>query len=294
MIITRDATTYRNLQTNLSSTSTTINELYIKSSTGIEVAKASDNPSAVGSILSCRSEIVKSERYVENCKNVQDNLTTSEICLDSIEELMVRAKEIAVTGANNSLSAADKATLADEVSQLQQELLDLANTQVDGKYLFAGYADQTLPFTDNGTTIDYNGTTDHIMLEINPGSTVAKNITGEELFMSPVNLFTTLEDLHTALTSGSSADVSTTLTTLEEAAEQVRTQLSTLGNTSARMDDMISMHESALVVIESTISSHQDVDLTQVLSEIAKMETALEATMQVTARISSLSLLDYL
>lgn len=103
------------------------------------------------------------------------------------------------------------------------------------------------------------------MLEINPGSTVAKNITGEELFMSPVNLFTTLEDLHTALTSGSSADVSTTLTTLEEAAEQVRTQLSTPGNTSARMDDMISMHESALVVIESTISSHQDVDLTQVL-----------------------------
>jgi len=294
MIITRDATTYRNLQSNLSSTSTTINELYIKASTGIEVAKASENPSAVGSILSCRSEIVKSERYVENCKNVQDNLTTSEIYLDSIEELMVRAKEIAITGANDSLSAADKTTLADEVSLLQQELLDLANTQVNGKYLFAGYADQTLPFTDNGTTIDYNGTSDHIMLEINPGSTVAKNITGEELFMSPVNLFTTLDDLHTALASGSSDDVSATLTSLEDAADQVRTQLSTLGNTSARMDDMISMHESAQLVLESTLSSHQDVDLTQVLSEIAKMETALEATMQVTARISSLSLLDYL
>lgn len=292
MIITRDATTYRNLQANLSSTSTTINALYIKASTGIEVAKASENPSAVGSIFSCRSEIVKSERYVENCKNVQDNLTTSEIYLDSIEELMVRAKEIAVTGANDSLSAADKATLADEVSQLQQELLDLANSQVDGKYLFAGYADQTLPFS--GSPVTYNGTSDHIMLEINPGSTVAKNITGEELFMSPVNLFTTLEDLHTALTSGSSANVSAILTTLEDAAEQVRTQLSTLGNTSARMDDMISMHESALLVIESTLSSHQDVDLTQVLSEIAKMETALEATMQVTARVSSLSLLDYL
>ena len=294
MIITRDATTYRNLQSNLSSTSTTINELYIKASTGVEVAKASENPSAVGSILSCRSEIVKSERYVENCKNVQDNLTTSEIYLDSIEELMVRAKEIAITGANDSLSAADRATLADEVSQLQQELLDLANTQVDGKYLFAGYNDQTQPFTDNGTTIDYNGTNDHILLEINPGSTVAKNITGEELFMSPINLFTTLDDLHTALASGDSTNVSATLASLEDAADQVRSQLSTLGNTSARMDDMISMHESAQLVLESTLSSNQDVDLTQVLSEIAKMETALLATMQVTARVSSLSLLDYL
>lgn len=64
MIITRDATTYRNLQTNLSSTSTTINELYIKSSTGIEVAKASDNPSAVGSIPAPSSQRDRQKRAV--------------------------------------------------------------------------------------------------------------------------------------------------------------------------------------------------------------------------------------
>jgi flagellar hook-associated protein 3 FlgL len=53
-----------------------------------------------------------------------------------------------VAGANDSLSDSDKQTLADEVGQLRQELLDLANTQVAGKYLFAGYNDQTLPFPD--------------------------------------------------------------------------------------------------------------------------------------------------
>ena len=292
MIITRDATTYRTLQTNLSTTSTALNQLYVKSSTGTEVAKASDNPSAVAPILGCRSDIVKGERYVENCKHVQDNLSTSEIYIDAVEELLTRAKEIAVTGANDSLSASDKATLADEVSQLQEELLDLANTQVAGKYLFAGYNDQTQPFA--GSPVTYAGTGDHQMIEVSPGSTVAKNITGEELFLSPVNLFTTLEDLHTALTSSDSAAVSAMLTPLEEAADQVRTQQSALGNTSARMDDMISMHENALLLVESTLSRQQDADLTEVLSEISKMELALEATMQVTARVSSLSLMDYL
>lgn len=292
MIITRDATTYRSLQTNLSSTSTTLNQLYVKSSTGVEVAKASDNPSAVGSIVSCRSDLVKGERYVENCKNVQDNLSTSEIYINSVEELMARAKEIAVAGANDSLSDSDKATLADEVSQLQEELLDLANTQVDGKYLFAGYNDQTQPFS--GSPVVYNGTDDHQMIEINPGSTVAKNITGEELFMSPVNLFATLEDLNAALTSGDASTISAQLTPLEAAADQVRAQQSSLGNISARMDDMISMHENALLQVESTLSRHQDADLAEVLSEIAKMELSLEATMQVTARVSSLSLMDYL
>jgi flagellar hook-associated protein 3 FlgL len=292
MIITRDSTTYRSLQSNLSATSTALNQLYVKSSTGVEVAKASDNPSAVGSIVSCRSDLVKGERYVENCKHVQDNLSTSEIYIDSVEELMTRAKEIAVAGANDSLSDSDRATLADEVSQLQGQLLDLANTQVDGKYLFAGYNNQTLPFS--GSPVVYNGTDDHQMIEINPGSTVAKNITGEELFMSPVNLFTTLDDLNTALTSGDSATISAQLTPLEEAADQVRTQQSSLGNISARMDDMVSMHENALLQVESTLSRHQDADLTEVLSEIAKMELSLEATMQVTARVSSLSLMDYL
>jgi flagellar hook-associated protein 3 FlgL len=292
MIITRDATAYRSLQTNLGKTSTILNELYVTSSTGTAVAKASDNPSSVGSILGCRSDIVKGERYVENCKHVQDSLANAEISIDSIEDLMTRAKEIAVAGANDSLSTADKATLADEISQLYQELLDLANTQISGKYIFAGYNDQTVPFS--GSPVTYNGTGDQQMIEISPGTTVAKNITGDDLFMSPINLFTTLEDLQTALTSGSSADVSAMLTPLEAAAEQVRAQQSALGNTSARMDDMISMHENALLLLKTTLSRHQDADLTEVLAEIAKMETSLEATMQVTARVSSLSLMDYL
>lgn len=292
MIITRDATTYRFLQANLSTTSTKLNQLYVTSSTGIAVAKASDNPSAVGSIVNGRSDIVKTERYVENCKHVQDTLATSEIYIDAVEDLMTRAKEIAVTGANDSLSASDKATLADEVGQLRQELLDLANTQVGGKYLFAGYNDTTLPFA--GSPVAYAGTGDHQMIEISPGATVAKNITGEELFLNPVNLFATLEDLETALTSGDSSNVTAQLTPLEDAAEQVRTQLSSLGNIGARMDDMIGMHENAVLVIESTLSRHQDADLTDVLSEIAKVELALKTTMQVTARVSSLSLMDYL
>jgi hypothetical protein len=57
------------------------------------------------------------------------------------------------------------------------------------------------------------------------------------------------------------------------------------------MDDMISMHENSLLVIDSTLSHHQDAE---VLSEIGKMEFSLEATMQVIGRVSSLRLMDYL
>ncbi|WP_028582665.1 flagellar hook-associated protein FlgL [Desulfogranum japonicum] len=292
MIITRNASAYRTLQYNLSQNSTMLNELYVKTSTGVEVAQASDNPSVVGSIVSDRSELLKNDRYVSNCELVQDSLSMAETYMDSVEEIMTRAKEIAIYGANDSLSDTDRDTLAEEVSQLHQELRDLANTQIDGKYIFAGYEDETMPFT--GDPVVYNGTSDHQMIAVGPNATAAKNVTGEELFMSPVNLFTTLDDLETALLTYDSTTISNQLTPLEEAAEQVRIQTSLLGNNSARMDDLISLHESASVQLEETLSRNQDADLTQVLSEITKMELSLEATMQVTARVGTLSLLDYL
>lgn len=292
MQITRDASTYRMLQYNLSTTSNSVNALYVKTATGTEVSKASDDPAAAVSIISYRSEIAKNERYVENCNHVQDSLSTAETFVDSVEEIMVRAKEIAIYGATDSLTATDRETLADEVAQLQESLLDLANTQESGSYIFAGYNDQVEPFS--GDPVTYNGTDDHKMIETTSGSTVAKNITGEELFMNPVNLFTSLEDLETALNSNDSSLVSAELDNLEDGAEQVRSLRSTMGNTMSQMEDLIAMHSSAQVLLQDNLSDVQDADLTEVLSDVAQMELTLEAAMQVTSRISSLSLMDYL
>ena len=292
MIRTTDTSTYRTLQYNLTKTSNTLNQLYIKSSTGKEVAKASDAPGLVRTIVSSRSAITSGERYIENCQHVQDNMATSETAIDSIKDLLDRAKEIAVAGANDSVSDSDLDTYADEVSMLSDSLLDLANTKVDGKYIFGGYNDETEPFS--GSPVTYNGTDDHQMIEISPGIKVAKNVTGEELFMDPVNIFTTLDDLETALRNGDSDDISDQLTTIEEAADQVRSQQSTLGNNSARIDDIITVHQNSILQLQESLSNHEDADLSEVLSEVAKMELCLEATMQVTARVSSLSLLNYL
>ncbi len=292
MQIYTDSAIYRILQSNLSSSTSTLNELYVKTSTGLEVSKASDDPSAVQTIVSCNSEITQTERYVENCNNVDESLSNTETYVDTIVDLFARAREIAIAGANDSLSTEDRETLAQEVEQLQDELLDIANTQVNGVYIFAGYNDDTEPFS--GSPVTYNGTSDHKMIEISSSSTVAKNVTGDELFMSPVNLFTTLEDLETALLSDDASTISSQIDAIGDAEEQVSTVLSTIGNTMNRVEDVSSMHSDALLILEETLSENQDADLTEVLSDLAAMEVTLEAVMEVTSRVSSLSLMDYI
>lgn len=295
MTIVRDSSTYRVLQYNLAKSTTKINQLYIKTSTGVDVAKASDNPSAVQTIVSCRSSIVLGERYIENCNTIQNSLSSAETYIDSVLDIMERAKEIGISAANDSLSQSDLNTYLDEVSQMQDSLLGLANSQVAGKYIFAGYDDQTEPFSGSPvTSVTYSGTNDHQMIRVSSGTTIAGNITGEELFMSPVDLFATLEDLAAAIGTGNKTLISGQLDPLEDAAEQVRSQQSRLGNTSARLDDLISMHSSSNVLFTEKLSKNEDADLTTILSEISKYELSLEATMQVTSRVSSLNLFDYL
>jgi len=295
MIIT-NASAYRILQNNMTQDSSTLNQLYIESSSGKAVTKSSDNPSAVGAIINGNSDIVTGQRYITSCKSVQNSLSTAEIAINSVENIMTSAKEIAIEGANDSLTPSDRSTLANQVSQLKDSLLGLANTKEDGKYIFAGYNDQSQPFSKTPVTnvVNYTGSDDHQMIEVSPGTTVANNITGKELFTSPVDLFATLDSLSAALTTGTTTDISAQLTPIENASEQVTTQLSQLGNTSARMDDMITMQQSAQVTVKSTLSQNQDADLATVLSTITQMENSLQATMQVTARVSKLNLMDYL
>ncbi len=283
---------YRTLQYTLGKSSTNMTELYLQAATGKKVIDASDDPSAIGSIFSSRSEISLSDRYLETISATQDDMDILDGYLDSTENIMVRAKEIAVAAGNGSLSEEDLATYADELVELQTALLDIANTQVDGKYLFSGYAEDTAPFA--GDPLAYQGTADHRMVEISEGQTVQTNLTGEEVFASPVDCFAVLADLETALSSGDTSGLATSLEDLEAGAEQIRSKRSEMGNINSRLDDVAGMLENLQLQMEERLSSYEDADLVEVMSGVSQAEQAYEAALSVSSRLSQLSILDYL
>lgn len=269
-----------------------MNTLYLQASTGSKLLHASDNPSAVNQVLGSRTEIAVSDRYLETIAATQDQLDILDGYLDSSESILARAKEISVASLNGALSEQDLATYADEVVELQKALLNIANTQVDGKYLFSGYAENTLPFS--GDPVVYNGTSDHQQVEISTGQTVQKNLTGDELFTDPVDVFSVLEDLRSALSNGDNAALEVSLTDLESAADQIRGKRSEMGNINERLDDVSTLLENLQLQMQERLSSYEDADLVEVMSGITQAEQAYEAALSVSARISQLSILDYL
>ncbi len=137
-------------------------------------------------------------------------LDASDIVFKDVLSVIHRAKELANRGASTHLDETSKKALADEVFQLHDSLLQLANSTHGGRYLFAGQHTQTVPFelveeSEEGRIPDVvylqDVDSDHadvrsLEFEIGVGVTMGVNVDAEALFD---DIFSALQILHAEL-----------------------------------------------------------------------------------------------
>jgi len=318
-------TTYRMLNSRLNAVSLQLEELRSIGATGTKLNVASDDPSAVRPVLSVRKQISNFERNMETMSKSLDNMESTDGHLEHVEDIMQRAKEIMTNGVNGVLDDQDRSILADELAQLRQELLDAANGMVNDRYLFAGYEEDTIPFVENPTydplTYDandsstwpylYQGDENTTSLEITTGEQIVVNLTGNDLFFGTTtwdtttstnnsteagryDLFLELTQAEEALRANDTAAMETSIDDLDGAAEQNRRLRSQLGNRASRVETALDYEEGVLVDLKQTLSRYQDADAIETFNAIVQQETALQAALSVTAKVSQLSILDYL
>lgn len=189
------------MQTNLDRITNDLLVLRNQGSNGLKLNKPSDDPGAIQPVLTTRTQLQQNERYLETMAQTNYKMASTDSHLAHLEDIMVRVKEISIHSINSGLNTSDLATLADEVSEIKDELLATANATVDGKYIFAGYQEDTQPFIEN-TSYDpalynpgdvttwpylYQGDNNRTELEITPGEFLETNLTGNELFLGITN-----------------------------------------------------------------------------------------------------------
>jgi flagellar hook-associated protein 3 FlgL len=326
--------TYRLMNTNLNRITNTLQDLRNQGATGLKLNEPSDDPSSIRPVLTTRTQIRHTERYLETMGVTFDKMQATDGHLEHVENIMQRAKEIGINAVNGAMSDSDLQTLADEVAYLREEMLDAANAMVDGKYLFAGYAEDTKPFVENpaydpalydpadSTTWRYlyQGDANPTELEITPGELLEVNLTGNNLFLGVsdanwvdgatpalnqpeagrVDLFSVLTRLEEAIRDGNVDDplgaggsIQANIDNLEVAANQERRQRSRLGNRATRVEAAISHQETVLIDLQQILSRYQDADAIATFNEIVKQETAFQAALNVSSRVSKISILDY-
>lgn len=263
-------------------------------STGKAINAPSDDPVKADKILTSRSILNGFEQYERNMDSALDYLNTSEDSLASVKDVIMSLQELATTAATGTSDATSRANTAVTVNQLYQQLLTVANTNYDNKYIFAGYETGTSPFDQSGA---YSGDANSYQIRINSSGYIAVGVNGGEVFKGTgggVDIFQTVSDLATALNNNDSAGIQAAGANLESALQQVSNAVSDIGGRITRITSAKDDLSSAKLGIETTIATLEDADIAKVISELTLGQTALEAAMSSAGKVISVNIFDYL
>lgn len=109
-------------------------------STGISLNEPSDNPTVIAQDLSLRNDSLVTTQIGQNLTGLNNLLSTTDSTLSSLTSVLQSARNLAIEGASDTLTGSQRAAIGQQVNQLLQESIGLANTQYDGKYVFSGTA----------------------------------------------------------------------------------------------------------------------------------------------------------
>lgn len=284
-------TVLNNLQQNLEKTL----NLQENISSGKRIIRPSDDPIGIMKVMDYDTAISKAEQYRRNIDNGIAFLSSTESAVSTAQNILTRSKELSISALNGTNSAAERSILSEEIDQLYQQVIQIANTQINGRYLFAGFNTGTAPYDTNG---NYTGTPypgGDIEVEIDNGSTVTINITGDLVFgTSTSGVIDTLDNLRTALQNNDVQEINNAVDSLASAMDQLSNVRAEIGARINRLEtakNYISKLKDDLTVYKAQT---EEADITKVITALAAQQNAMEMSRASAASVLQQSILDFL
>jgi flagellar hook-associated protein 3 FlgL len=119
---------------------------------GKRVNRPSDDPAAAERINQFRNVLRTTERRLATVNEGAGRLNLSDSVLETAGNTLQRAKELAIQMRNDTNTSVERRNAAQEVQQLISGLAGIANTQLNGRFVFAGSQTQTEPFVPGSAT----------------------------------------------------------------------------------------------------------------------------------------------
>ncbi len=265
----------------------------------------------------CHQAQAQTSQYSTARGFATNNISQEETNLQQVTSVVQQAQTIVVAAANGTLSDDDRASYAQQLTGIRDQLLNLANTtDGNGRYMFAGYQTDKAPFTqDANGDVTYVGGDTPISQKVDSNRTMVTNHTGSQVFTSLTsnptaepdgsasesNIFTTLntaikalntplESADQATSDAASAALDKTNRGLKNSLNNVLAVRSVLGTQLTELDNLDSKGDDTKVNQATQMSNLVDVDYTSAISSYTMQQTALQASYKVFTDMSSMSL----
>jgi flagellar hook-associated protein 3 FlgL len=261
------------------------------------INKPSDDPLTTRQLLELQNKVNEGKQYISNIQKGSLNLNLTSTAVDGIASMVSLALKVAGSISSGSSDPNVRQDAVLQVNELRSQLVDLGNTQIGDQYIFAGFNTATKPF--DKITGAYSGTDDAITIEINKGSQIGININGSELLKGTgaygsTDVIAAFDSLATAITNNDVPGITAAANDLEASAKQIANASSDIRARLSRLSNANKLISTNQDTLSSIISDRLSIDNIKAALELNSQKNAFEAALSSTAKITQLSLLDYL
>lgn len=282
---------------NIQQARTKLDKINEQISSGRYINRPGDDPIGTRQLLDLDSKIKEGQQYRSNI--VKGNLwqKITESALGGVASVIKQIRQLNATITNGSTDATIRQNAVSQYQALKGQLIDMGNTQIGDQYIFGGFETRQRPFSNADNL--FHGTPDGLNVEISKDSTLQLNVPGDQVLLGTgaygsVNILNELDNLINAVSANDPLAIQAAATAMDKGAAQVNNALSDVASKMIRLDSMDKLLVNNENALESVLSSIQNVDYAKAATELNQQKTAFEAALSATAKVSSLSLLDYL
>ena len=262
-----------------------------ESSTGLKLRSAADDPAAAAMVVSHDASAARLTGILDGVAASTNRLQTADGALQSVSNLLARAKELAVQMGSDSLDADNRAAGATEVKQLIAEAVVALNTKDGSHYLFGGTRTDAPPFDPAGT---YQGNAGVQRIEVAPGVTQQISVdasAGLAGVGGGTDVIGNLQKLSTALSGNDAAGVRALLGALDTSVAQVAGVRAQVGSQIGGLDAAAAAGRVARDDERKQSSHLTDADVVDSATRLALAQRGLEAAISAAAQSFKLTLL---
>lgn len=268
--------------------------------TGKKITRPSDDPVVAMKGINYRAQLVEVEQFKRNTSEVNNWMDNTDASLDKATKALQRMNELAVQASSTgSQSPEDLKSIREEVAQLKEHLIDIANTKVNGNYIFNGTDTDTPPIKVDGEQITIQINQDPILIEVTNNTKIQANVNGGKVFTE--ELFKNIDDLLAKLNGdtvdGENVDLESLDSSIEALNENINDMVDARAELGARMN-RLELIENRLdeqkIVATKTMSDNEEIHFEEAITNLITQESLHRAALSAGSRIIQPTLLDFL
>ncbi len=276
-----------------------LGNLQLQLSTGQALNRPSDNPAAVTQVLALSSQATQLTSWQNNVQTATSWLGIANTTANNVLATLQSARSLLLQSMNSGTqSSVTYEALGTQLQGVTRNLLSLANTQFEGRAIFAGTSASPQAFDASG---NYLGTNDVSSVVIGPGSgvgeTVNLSVPGTAMFGTGAsNAFATLMGASSALQSGtpSSSTLSSALNALDSVIAQAQQASAVLGESSQMTSSAATALATEIANIQSNRANLENVNVAQATTQLTLETTDYQAALWATSQAVPETLVKFL